>query len=267
MNNVKTVFLYGSDTEHTAQVMPRLIKCLNAADISVSETLDESVDLIIVVGGDGTFLRMLRDHSFPKIPIAGLNTGHLGFFMEYMPSELECFVLDIKSGNYSLHDLCPVETIISADGRVDRIKAINDVVVKKNASGIVHLNLAIGANHIERFSGDGLLISTPAGSTSYNYSVYGGIVDPRVRVLQVTPIAPMNTSAYRSFTTGVILPPDLSVMIEPEVKGTPGLVIVDGAEYWYDHLQSVETAYLKETVRLVRKPDYEYWTWVAQKFI
>lgn len=267
MKNVQTVFIYGSDTESTAALMPRLEKCLAAADIAISDSITPEVDMILVVGGDGTFLRMLRDHAFPKIPIAGLNTGHLGFFMEYMPDELECFVLDMKSGNYSIHDLSPIEAEIVADGKVEKIKGVNDVVIKKNASSIVHLNLGIGPNFIERFSGDGLLISTPAGSTSYNYSVYGGIVDPRVNVLQVTPIAPMNTSAYRSFTSGVILPPDLSVIVEPEHKGTSGLVIVDGAEYWYESLERVETAFLPEKVHLVRKPDYEYWTWVAQKFI
>ena len=62
---------------------------------------------------------------------------------------------------------------------------------------------------------NGLLVSTPAGSTAYNYSLGGSIVDPRLRLLQATPIAPMNTTAYRSFTSSILLPPDLSMEVKP----------------------------------------------------
>ncbi len=267
MKNVRTVFIYGSDTESTAALMPRLVRKLTAAGIEISDLLTDEVDMIIVVGGDGTFLRLLRDHDFPRVPIAGINTGHLGFFMEYMPEELDSFVIDIRSGEYTVNSHRPLEARITAGGECLNLKGINDVVIRKNASNIVHLDLSIGENFIERFSGDGLLVSTPAGSTSYNYSVGGGIVDPRVSVIQVSPIAPMNTTSYRSFTSGVILPSDMTVKIEPEHKGTAGVVIVDGLEYWYDALESVSVSLVSEGILLVRKKSYSYWNWVAQKFI
>ena len=268
MKNVRKVFVYGSDTQSTAQFMPLLTSGLESAGIVISDLLTGDVDMIVVVGGDGTFLRLLRDHDFPRIPIAGINTGHLGFFMEYMPEGLEDFITDIKTGDYSIHSHRPLQAVVThSAGAPDVYKGINDVVIRKNASSIVHLDLSIGQNFIERFSGDGLLISTPAGSTSYNYSVGGGIVDPRVSVIQVSPIAPMNTTSYRSFTSDVILPPDMTVKIEPEHRGSSGVVIVDGAEYWYDHLESISVSLISDEIFLVRKTDYSYWNWVAQKFI
>lgn len=268
MKEVRKVFIYGSDTESTAAFMPRLTAALDSSGITVSDVPGDDVDMIIVVGGDGTFLRLLRDWNFPRIPIAGINTGHLGFFMEYMPAELDLFISDMLSGNYSIHRHRPLQASVThSGGKKDVYKGVNDVVIRKNASSIVHLDLSIGQNFIERFSGDGLLISTPAGSTSYNYSVGGGIVDPRVSVIQVSPIAPMNTTSYRSFTSDVILPPDMTVKIEPEHRGSSGVVIVDGAEYWYDHLESISVSLISDEIFLVRKTDYSYWNWVAQKFI
>ncbi len=268
MKNVRKVFIYGSDTHSTAAFMPRLMRALETAGIAVSDLLEEDVDMIIVVGGDGTFLRLLRDHEFPSVPIAGVNTGHLGFFMEFMPHELDSFIASVAAGDYTVHRHRPLmATVLHDEGKTDIYKGINDVVVRKNASSIVHLDLSIGSSYIERFSGDGLLISTPAGSTSYNYSLGGGIVDPRVSVIQVSPIAPMNTTSYRAFTSDVILPSDMTVKIEPEHRGSPGLIIVDGAEYRYDCFESISVAMAREEILLVRKTDYSYWSWVAQKFI
>ena len=90
--------------------------------------------------------------------------------------------------------------------------------IKGSDSYSIHLNISIGGSFIERFSGDGLLIATPAGSTAYNYSLGGSIVDPRLKILQVTPIAPMNTTAYRSFTSSILLPSDLSLGVVPDLS-------------------------------------------------
>jgi len=268
MKNIEKLFLYCSDTENSQSFLPKLKKRLLSAGFSYSEDFTKDCDMALVIGGDGTFLRFLRDKNFPNIPIAGINTGHLGFFMEYSPNELDSFVLDLKEKNYSIHRQKPLLVQIKeTNGEVLCVKAINDAVIKKNASSVVHLNLSIGSSFIEKFSGDGLLVSTPAGSTSYNYSVNGGIIDPRVSVLQVTPIAPMNTTAYRSFTSGIILPADLQVHIELECRGSSGLIIIDGAEYYCKELESVDISLLLEDILLVRKPNYDYWAWVARKFI
>ena len=132
-----------------------------------------------------------------------------------------------------------------------------------------HFNISIGGSFIERFSGDGLLISTPAGSTAYNYSLGGSIVDPRLRLLQATPIAPMNTTAYRSFTSSILLPPDLSLGIVPDSYGEKSAITVayDGFGKLIEKADNIEISLSDKTVELMRFKDYDFWTKVKSKFL
>ncbi|HVI41345.1 MAG TPA: hypothetical protein VM577_11860, partial [Anaerovoracaceae bacterium] len=139
---------------------------------------------------------------------------------------------------------------------------------KGEMSRAIHLNISIGDSFIERFSGDGILVSTPAGSTAYNYSLGGSIVDPRLNLLQVTPIAPMNTTAYRSFTSSVILPPDLSIRVNPEYSGDQGLLIVpDGLEYLHEGVEEIYMEFSESIVKLLRFENYDFWNKVKSKFL
>ena len=120
----------------------------------------------------------------------------------------------------------------------------------------------------ERFSGDGILVPTPAGSTAYNYSLGGSIVDPRLNLLQVTPLAPMNTTAYRSFTSSIILPPDLSIRINPEYSGEEGLLIVpDSMEHLHEGVEEIYLEFSSFIVKLLRFENYDFWSKVKSKFL
>ncbi|MPN44995.1 NAD kinase [bioreactor metagenome] len=135
-------------------------------------------------------------------------------------------------------------------------------------SRAIHLNISIGNSFIERFSGDGILVSTPAGSTAYNYSLGGSIVDPRLNLLQVTPIAPMNTTAYRSLTSSIILPPDLSIRIYPENNDNQGLLIVpDGKEFLHEGVEEIHMKFSESIVKLLRLESYDFWNKVKSKFL
>ena len=120
---------------------------------------------------------------------------------------------------------------------------------------------------IERFSGDGLLVATPAGSTAYNYSLGGSIVDPRLKLLQVTPIAPMNTTAYRSFTSSILLPAELSVGVLPEQNDNRIFIVNDGIETGYSNVGSISLMISDTTVHLMRFKDYDFWSKVKTKFL
>ena len=110
----------------------------------------------------------------------------------------------------------------------------------RDSSYSVHLDISIGGMSIERFSGDGILVATSAGSTAYNYSLGGSIVDPRLKLLQVTPIAPMNTTAYRSFTSSILLPSDLSLGVIPEHNDDMIFIVNDGTETEYSNVKKID---------------------------
>ncbi len=268
MRNVRSVFIHSNDSKATKSTLPVLREKLTEAGIEIRQDIKQRPDMIICVGGDGTFLRLLRYQNFTDIPVVGINTGHLGFFQEFKHDELDLCIDCITTGNYSLQTHKPLRVRVWQKNQpVATFYGINDIVVRKNASSIVHLKINIDKSFVEKFSGDGILISSPAGSTAYNYSVGGAIVDPKVEVIQVAPIAPMNTASYRSFTSSVLLPPDNTVTIYPEYRYLDKmLVIVDGAEYQMTYVEKLLVDLADRHINVVRRSGYDFWTNVKEKF-
>lgn len=266
---LRSVYVYTNEEPLSMSVGESLRALLREHDIRVPDTVDDGAELLVCVGGDGTLLRGLHAFNFPDIPVVGVNTGHLGFFQELQYDELDRLLDMCNGGNYSIqrHRLVQITVERSGEKPVSH-RGLNDIVIKGSISRITHQNLYIGGSFVEKFSGDGLLIASSAGSTAYNYSLGGSIVDPRLNLLQVTPIAPMNTTAFRCFTSSIVLPPDLEICVVPEFEyDRDALVIVDGVEHTYRGITSMTIDLAREDVRLVRFHDYDFWNKVKSKFL
>ncbi|MBO4235769.1 MAG: NAD(+)/NADH kinase [Firmicutes bacterium] len=261
--------IHSNNTPSSKSTEEFLRQKLEMAGIPVSDALEDDVDLIICIGGDGALLRAVHDYDFPTIPFMGINTGHLGFFQEIAPDELDMFIEDYLEEEFSIQPMMTIKAIVEHDDTRDEFTALNEVAVKSNGNHTVHLDISIGGGLIESFSGDGVLISTPAGSTAYNYSLRGSIVDPRLELLQVTPIAPMNSTAYRSFTSSILLPPDLSLGIVPGVSESICTLLVthDSFSEEYENVSKIEVKLSDQKVNLLRFGNYDFWSKVKEKFL
>ncbi len=249
----------------TAQLLKRKLE--NSGFVA-PEQFDPAAELIVCVGGDGSFLKTLQELRFPDIPFVGINTRHLGFFQELQPDNLDEFIFKYKQGKYTVQHLKTVGAVVKEADAVYEYTALNEVVIKGDHSRTIHLNISIGDSFIERFSGDGILVATPAGSTAYNYSLGGSIVDPRLSLLQITPISPMNTTAYRCFTSSVVVPADLSVRVQPEFEGEKGmLLVVDGMEHSHGPAVEISAKISPTIVKLIRFENYDFWNKVKTKFL
>ena len=238
----------------------------------VADGFDREAELTICVGGDGSLLSMLAQYDFPDIPVVGINTGHLGFFQEVSAGNLDEFIYDYKEGKFvaQVYQTVCANIRTSDDGPDSEVtvKGLNEIVVRGGLSHSAHLNIFIGNSFIERFSGDGITISTSAGSTAYNYSLGGSIVDPRLNLLQVTPIAAINSAAYRSFTSSILLPPDLSIGIFPEYpKSKEILVVADSVERMFSDIRDIHVGFSEDKVTLLRFKNYDFWKTVKQKLL
>ncbi|MDR2162643.1 MAG: NAD(+)/NADH kinase [Clostridiales Family XIII bacterium] len=257
-------------TRESARIEARLRKRLGERGLCVADGFDPAAELIICVGGDGALLRMLAEHSFPKQPIVGVNTGHLGFFQELGTKDIDMFIESYIAGKYRKQTYRTVyaDIIGGEGGPTRRMRALNEIVVRGGGSHLAHLNIYIGDSFIEQFCGDGIVISTPAGSTAYNYSLGGSIVDPRIELLQVTPIAPINSTAYRSFTSGVLLPQKLSLAIFPDYPQSRVLLVAaDGDGTEFIGATEIRVGLSKDVVTLLRFKDYDFWKTVKQKLL
>lgn len=148
---------------------------------------DKFADIVISFGGDGTMLHAARIMMNSDIPIMGVNIGKLGFLAEYSMSELEQSIEDLLNGNYRVVDRALIETGINGE----KIYALNDFVIeKKDSSRMITIRAFSNEHHIADYRADGLIITTPTGSTAYSLSCGGPIIAPSTKVICITPISP-----------------------------------------------------------------------------
>jgi NAD+ kinase len=160
----------------------------------------EPYDLVIALGGDGTLLAVART-AVPGVPILGVNLGNLGFLTEINRGELYPTLVQVLAGRFDTEErsLLQIELRRAGGGAAQSFRVLNDAVVTKSAlARIIQLTLEVDGHLIARYRSDGLIISTPTGSTAYNLSAGGPIVHPLLPVVVLTPICP-HALALRPF--------------------------------------------------------------------
>jgi len=155
-----------------------------------------TADLCVVVGGDGTLLSAARSIAGTPRPILGINLGGLGFMAETGPEEADPVLNDVLAGRYTIGRRMTLEVALLRRGRTAARQAVlNDVVISKTAlSRMVELDVTIDRRPVTRYRADGLIVSTPTGSTAYSLSAGGPIIHPEMSALLITPICPHTLS-------------------------------------------------------------------------
>jgi NAD+ kinase len=174
-------------------VCEKIAKKLGLIESSFSEEeLIEMSDIIVCLGGDGSFLKAARMILEKDVPIIGINLGNLGFLADVDKNEIDTAVKKLVNNDYNIEKRMLLETKIIRDNNIIAMDtALNDVVVSRGAlSRILHLRTYVDDNFMDMFPGDGLIISTPTGSTAYTLSAGGPIVQPDAGLIIVTPICP-----------------------------------------------------------------------------
>ncbi|MFL5768567.1 MAG: NAD(+)/NADH kinase [Chloroflexota bacterium] len=199
-----------------------------AADLDALVEQLPATDVLVVLGGDGTFLRAARAVIQVDVPLLGINLGKVGFLSKAESGDLESVLARVAAGEFSVDDRMALEAVILPGGRTTNAGphyALNDVVIARGAlARVCRLDVAIGPSHLATFIADGLVVASPTGSTGYSFSAGGPVVDPRSRNLIVTPIA-----GYLSAIRSVVIGPDQIVRCRV-VEANEALVSVDGRE-------------------------------------
>lgn len=188
------------------------------------------IDLLITFGGDGTLLRGARMVAAHHTPVLGVNLGHLGFLTSIRPEELEASLAGLVQGEYWLDTRFTLEARVRGhDGRESGpYLALNDAVLHKGGfARVIRLVVRVGdeGEEVGAYSADGLILSTPTGSTAYSLSAGGAIVAPSMECLLATPICP-HTLAVRP----LILPADTRIEVEIREPSAEVILTVDGQE-------------------------------------
>ncbi|WP_134698852.1 NAD(+)/NADH kinase [Ammoniphilus sp. YIM 78166] len=157
----------------------------------------QNVDIVFVLGGDGTLLGVARELCRYDIPILGINLGNLGFLSEAEPNNLPLAIERILNGEYDLEKRMMIHAVLIRNGKkINEYHALNDICIAKGTfSRIIECATYVGDMYVTTYNGDGIIVSTPTGSTAYSLSAGGPIAMPSMHVLLLTPIAPHSLSA------------------------------------------------------------------------
>jgi len=190
--------------------------------------LAAAVDVIAVLGGDGTMMHTVAMLGPTDKPVAGVNIGTLGFLTSCTDDEIDELVAALKSGRYSTSRRSLLAaSVIRADGSRREFLALNEAVLARGQTGrLVSLSASVDGELLNRYRADGLIVATPTGSTAYSLSAGGPLISPEAGVFVITPICP-HTLSQRS----LVLDQSVRVELSPEDPGNgPMLFTVDGRD-------------------------------------
>jgi NAD+ kinase len=196
-----------------------------AIEIVEQERLAASVDLIVVLGGDGTMIatsRMMGDYD---VPVLGINYGTLGYLAEFRVEEMFGALEALLTGDYRIDTRVRLAVDLIRGGEIlMHNRALNDVVINKSAlARIIEIEARMDGNLINGFRADGLIISTPTGSTAYNLSAGGPVVYPSMNALVITPICPFTLS-----DRPIVVPDDALIELRLRTPNEEVVLTLDG---------------------------------------
>jgi NAD+ kinase len=230
------------------------------------DDLASMVDLLLVLGGDGTLLAVAdrASHAGRNIPILGVNFGHLGFLTELSWPDVYGTLEQALAGTAAIDERMMLRATVRRNGcEVADHVALNDVVITRGAlSRIIELSVSVGGEFVARFNADGLIISTPTGSTAYNLSAGGPILHPGVDALVITPIAPHILS-----NRPVVIPATHGVTVQPHLADATQEVVltVDGQSAFALAPDDVVTLTRSAPARLIASSSHRYFDVLREK--
>jgi NAD+ kinase len=227
------------------------------------ESLADKVDLLVVLGGDGTLLSAARALGGHSVPILGVNLGGLGFLTSVTLGELYPVLEQVIAGNYRTSDRMMLQATVLHDGQAtDPHLALNDAVVNKQAMArMLDFDVYVDKNHVGRYRADGLIVATPTGSTAYSLAAGGPIVHPDLDVLVVTPICP-----HMLTNRPLVVPGASEVGVDFSAADEPAYLTLDGqtgAQLGLNHRITVTKS--ENKVKLVRPSDKTYFEILRSK--
>lgn len=226
-------------------------------------------DIVISIGGDGMLLSAFHmyEKQLDKVRFVGVHTGHLGFYTDYRDFEVDTLINNLKNdkGEQISYPILKV-TITLEDGRVIRARALNESTIKRIEKTMV-ADVVINQVVFERFRGDGILVSTPTGSTAYNKSLGGAVLHPTIEALQLTEISSLNNRVYRTLGSSVIIPKKDAIKIVPKRVGVY-TISIDNKTVHYKNVTKIEYSIDEKSINFVSTLSHtSFWERVNDAFI
>ncbi len=224
---------------------------------------DFNADYVISMGGDGTFLKAAVRVGIKSIPLIGINMGRLGFLADVLPGEVESALQAVLEGNYNIEEHTAIQ-ISTSGGNFDGCHyALNDIaVLKRDIASMIGIHTSIDGSFLVNYQADGLIVSTPTGSTAYSLSNGGPIIVPQTRTLCLTPVAPHSLNIRP-----IVISDSSTVTLEVESRSHNYLVAVDGRSYTMHEGSTVTISKAPFVTRIVKPNGRRYFSSLRDKMM
>ena len=240
------------DNQH---IVPNATKVFSGADFDA--------DFVISMGGDGTFLKAASRVREKQIPILGVNMGRLGFLADVCPDDIERCVDALHNDDFSIESRALIE--VSTDGEpLEGFNcALNDVaILKRDTASMISVRASINGQYLNTYQADGLVISTPTGSTAYSLSNGGPIIVPGTKVFSMTAVAPHSLNVRP-----IVLADSSIIELEVESRSHNFLVAIDGRSEKCKEGVKLTLRRAPYDIQVVKRPDHRYFNALREKMM
>lgn len=238
-------------------------------DFEMVEDVDNP-EIVISVGGDGTLLQAFHQysHMLSRCAFVGVHTGHLGFYADWLPHEVEKLIIEVTNSEFQVIEYPLLELIVryNDNGYETRHLALNEATMKTENGSTLVVDVNIRGKQFERFRGDGLCVSTPSGSTAYNKALGGALIHPSLEAMQLTEIASINNRVFRTVGSPLVLPKHHTCLIKP-VNIDTILTTIDHVSIRHKNVNAIQFRVADEKIRFARFRPFPFWKRVHDSFI
>ena len=224
---------------------------------------DFEADFVISMGGDGTFLKAASRVGKKGIPILGVNMGRLGFLADISPDDIEACLEALYHDDYAVESRALIQ--VEADGETlsGESWALNDVaILKRDTASMISIRASINGQYLNTYQADGLIVSTPTGSTAYSLSNGGPIIVPGTKVFSLTAVAPHSLNVRP-----IVLPDSSLIELDVESRSHNFLVAIDGRSEKCKEGTKITLRRAPYDIKVVKRPDHRYFNTLREKMM
>lgn len=266
MIQLKNIFFYYQDNRRIKETLEPLFEIANKNNISIVDNADDA-NVIVSIGGDGAFLQAVRKTGFRQDCLYTGITRHdeSGLYCDFSIDQFEYLLETMKNDDIKVRRFPVLKTTINGKSS---FYCLNELSIRSTIIKTIVIEVHIDDLHFETFRGDGLIVATPTGSTGYNKSIHGAVIDPLLPCLQVSELASLNNNRYRTLGSSFVISKGRELRLKVVQDGNDYPVVgLDNEAYSIRNIQNVKIELSDKVVKTIRLKDNSFWDRVKRKFL
>ncbi|UOQ47142.1 NAD kinase [Gracilibacillus caseinilyticus] len=266
MDKRRNIFFYYKKQKDISNKLEILFQYVRDQGFEVVEESKEA-NIIISIGGDGEFLQAVRNTNFRQdcLYVGMTQADESGLYCDFNLDEYSTMIEAVKEENIEVRRFPTID--VNINGR-STFHCLNEATIRSAVIKTIVMDVYIDDNFFERFRGDGLIVATPTGSTGYNKSTRGAVIDPKIPCFQVTELASLNNNRYRTLGSSFILNKDRTLRLEVVQDGNDYPIVgLDNEAYSIRNIKSLTMQLSDKRIKTVKLKNNSFWDRVQRTFL